>query len=546
MAIDDLPRELICEIFCLLDHSSLSKVAQTSRKWNELASDRYVWRSLHLQTFSPARTPLFESHADDFARRIRSLREFIVRGTNDYEAKLVLRVFSEICPKNGLLLANMIEASDIPLHDILFQCQGYALSSRKRISPRFASKSTINSILDHHRDRLQDDPRSQVFLMRMLLARHTGFRASSQNPELFLMSAHLVVYDSTVHPLFHFPPRLPGENTSAQRYNLRSAASDDLQSPVNGQASARSESESRIDVVPTGPVINWGVVETIHSLVKLYRDRMGEAIPNFIPSRDDYEIEVPMQKCMFDADLSGNWRGLYGYLDFRELEVLDESRAFTPDYFDGIQNLKINEEMPYDTADVFDNAFHEYEHHHHRTYRHHPDPDRNIGTDAASEASSSSFASGFMAQPSGSVDHQRQEKQRFTADGHSMHGNFHIHGSTHPIPGMEPGFKIVQFDEMYNSEGRMPWIMSGIYVPSIGIIGRWRDRTEPQGEGVEGPYVLWRDRVRDLQDQEAALAEQKRRRQAMEDFESIMELPIYILKRQSIDLNYIVVEERAA
>lgn len=58
------------------------------------------------------------------------------------------------------------------------------------------------------------------------------------------------------------------------------------------------------------------------------------------------------------------------------------------------------------------------------------------------------------------------------------------------IPGMERGFKVVKFDEMYNGEGLMPWVMSGVYIPSIGIVGRWRDRTEPVGEGVEGNAVF--------------------------------------------------------
>jgi len=35
------------------------------------------------------------------------------------------------------------------------------------------------------------------------------------------------------------------------------------------------------------------------------------------------------------------------------------------------------------------------------------------------------------------------------------------------------------------------WIYDGIYCPGVGILGRWRDGTEPAGTGVTGPFWLW-------------------------------------------------------
>jgi len=35
------------------------------------------------------------------------------------------------------------------------------------------------------------------------------------------------------------------------------------------------------------------------------------------------------------------------------------------------------------------------------------------------------------------------------------------------------------------------WIYDGIYCPGVGILGRWRDGTEPEGTGVTGPFWLW-------------------------------------------------------
>lgn len=460
MNIQDLPGELIIAVFSLLDYRSLAAVQQTSKFLRHYASDEHVWKRTHQLTFSPGREVLCKTHARDCAERIEALREFIVRGTNDYAANRVRTMFTEMSPVNAQLVAGLLERSNHSLTDILFQGQGYALSSRKRICPRYISKSTVNAILHRHQDRIQTDPRSQVYLVRMLLARHTGYKASAENPEIFLLSAHLIVYDSIANPLFHFPPLLQEHTNEPRRYHLRSD---------------REDHASKLDIADhPGPVINWGVVETIYSLVKLYRDRMSEAIPHFLPARDDYESDIPMSKCMFDADLSGNWRGLYGYLDFRELEALSADRAFSPDYFDGIQSLRINEEE-------------------------------------ISDASSDDSLAGT-------------ERHEFTADGHSMHGEFHIHGSTYSVPGLEPGFKIVKFDDMYNADGVMPWIMSGIHVPSIGIIGRWRDRTEAPGEGVEGPYVLWRDRVKDKH-------------------EDVGSLKTYHLPRDD-KLGYVVIEER--
>lgn len=53
--------------------------------------------------------------------------------------------------------------------------------------------------------------------------------------------------------------------------------------------------------------------------------------------------------------------------------------------------------------------------------------------------------------------------------------------------------------------GLMPWVVEAVAVPSIGIIGRWRDRTEARGVAIEGPYVLWRDRFGDHKLREALL-----------------------------------------
>lgn len=108
---------------------------------------------------------------------------------------------------------------------------------------------------------------------------------------------------------------------------------------------------------------------------------------------------------------------------------------------------------------------------------------------------------------------------------------------------MEAGFKIVHFDAMYNQDGLMPWIMEGIHVPSIGIVGRWRDRTEALGEGVEGPYVLWRSRDADLRDQDESIKEANKHRLSGLKEPSPKTAKVRHLTRASRDLPYIIIEE---
>lgn len=110
------------------------------------------------------------------------------------------------------------------------------------------------------------------------------------------------------------------------------------------------------------------------------------------------------------------------------------------------------------------------------------------------------------------------------------------------IEGMTAGFKIVTFDAMYNQDGLMPWIMHGVHIPSIGIVGRWSDRTHALG-GVEGPYILWRDRVQDLRDQEAEQKEYERQRELGKDVSAPTILPTRYLKRTTRDLAFIIREE---
>lgn len=109
---------------------------------------------------------------------------------------------------------------------------------------------------------------------------------------------------------------------------------------------------------------------------------------------------------------------------------------------------------------------------------------------------------------------------------------------------MEPGFKITTFDEMYNADGLMPWIMEGINIPSVGIVGRWRDRNESLRDGVEGPYCLWRDRVKDLQDQETSIKEAQRAQGLDRQVDEPTVCPIKYLRRATTDMSYIITEER--
>lgn len=544
MRFEELPSELVGEIVLSLDYKSLVALCQTSKHFFLYADDYPTWRKLHRRTFSPGRETLRGlAWHDDFARRIIALRELLIRGTNDYRADILRRIFSEMSSENGRLLIEMIEESDIGLSSLLVECQGYAIGNVGRLLPR----SVVNEVarfLESNRDRIENDPRSEVHLIRMLLARHTGHHMGAKHIEAFLKSAHLITYNSVEHPLFFYQPFVSDPWTRTPRYHFRSDARNCLMEGAN-----------------TGPVVNWGVVETIHSLIKLYRDRMGEAIPQFLKSRDDYESEVPMSKEMFDADISGNWRGLYGYLDFRELEVLDSSRAFTPDFFDGLQSLKIQPEEDYDTS--------RHPLHHGEFMEDDELQVRDAMSDHQQDASNEDEEAFYLSEDDDpkqhfSGDSVKHSKRRFIADGRSVHGTFHIHGSTvrkYPtssasphttltwttdIPNMEEGFKLVQFDAMYNSEGLMPWIMEGVHVPSIGIIGRWRDRTEARGTGVEGPYVLWRSRDQDLRDQDAASREGERRRAQGEAVPDRKLAAVRHLQRTHVDLAYIVIEELQA
>ncbi|CCG84046.1 protein of unknown function [Taphrina deformans PYCC 5710] len=520
MNFEDLPTELLLEILSILDHKSLTALAQTSKHFLAYASDDLIWRDLHGRTFSHSRDSVTdEKWMEDYASRIGTLREFIVRGTNDYQARIMRSFFSDMAIENGTILAATIEESDISLKDLLVEAQGYALANVQRLLPG-TSISSISGFLGRNRERLQSDPRSEVHLIRMLLSRHTGFEMGVANVELFLKCAHLIIYNSVDHPLYFFPPAVHDASDQQQRYNLR-----------------KTEHNSQTAEQLQGPVINWGVVETIHSLIKLYRDRMGEAIPRFVKSEDDYEAEVPIVPAMFDADLSGNWKGLYGYLDFRELEVLDFSRAFSPDFFDGLQRLKIGPEESFDTS------AHPLDHGEMDERR----GDLNEMGDISPSLESEVYLSDDEMEEDLLTDEakkdQIQERYRFIADGASLHGHFHIHGSTFHIPSMEAGFKIVHFDAMYNQDGLMPWIMEGVHVPSIGIVRRWRDRTEAPGDGVEGPYVLWRNRQADLQDQDATIRQAKADRHNKSDMEEPKLAQVRHLSRASHDLSYIIIEE---
>lgn len=113
------------------------------------------------------------------------------------------------------------------------------------------------------------------------------------------------------------------------------------------------------------------------------------------------------------------------------------------------------------------------------------------------------------------------------------------------LPGMEPGFKIVTFDEMYNADGLMPWVMEGVCIPSIGIVGRWRDRTEPLHHGIEGPYCLWRDRVKDFEDQEERIRQAERDRALGNEANELEVCSVRHLPRETSDMSYIIIEERS-
>lgn len=409
MLLDELPEELLLQSLALLDYSSLASLSSTNRFFHYLTQDHTLWRAVYERTFSPSRrTPSTNEWRASCAARIENLRGFLVRGSNNYHAASARTIFTEMGPENGALLVHLLERSDYTMDSLLVQCQGFAVSNARRLLPRLPAPAALTKLVAMLRERLQEDPRSQTFLLRMLLARHTGHIMSVDAVETFLRCSHLVVYKSIDHPLWFFPPRIKRVVSQRDRRSLRS-------NRTYGQSATSQEIEAE-EGEEIGPVINWGVVETISSMIKLYRDHLSDAIPGFSKSRDDYEYEVPMCSSMFDADLSGNWRGLYGYLDFREFDALDATRAFSPDFFDGIQSLKISSEHAFASSD------HPLEH------------NEEDGTpEVLPESPYSDIASDTESRQSELGAKQSEmniQRQRFIAEGSSIHGEFHVHGST--------------------------------------------------------------------------------------------------------------------
>lgn len=347
------------------------------------------------------------------ADRIKSLHEFIICGTNDYHAASALTIFTEMGPENKVLLTRLLAQSKLSVSSLLVQCQGYVMSNISRLIPCLRSSSqAVSQFCEKHRDRLQSDPRSQVYLLRMLLARFNDCAMSVDALDAFLKGSHLITYQSLEHPLWFLRPG----SSLVERQHFRRG----LRCHTGRQLSASVFDE----VKPGGPIVDWGVVETIHSLIKLYRDRMGEAIPGFIKSTHDYETEVPMCSSMFDADLSGNWFGLYGYLDFRELDRLNATREFSPDFFDGIQYLRIGEEHAYNYTN------HPLEHGGHMEARATARVANGSSNDNDDNEDSADDADTIIDAEHGSDSTGDARKLRFIADGSSVHGEFHIHGST--------------------------------------------------------------------------------------------------------------------
>ncbi|BFZ53940.1 F-box protein of unknown function [Savitreella phatthalungensis] len=503
--METLPDEVLVQCLHRLDYISLCRMAQVSRRLYTLASDASVWQQIMSTTLDKVRSrdedvdmvsstsrsaswrtsAGISDHESSCRRtvreRVEAIREFLQFGTTDFTARTLRRHFSELNSKNALLLSRLLQQSVLDIDDVCVDMRGHAFSrksmprlgrdlARLREQGHFFPESaeTLDQYLLRHNDRLVVDPRSEIYLVRMLLSRLHNRKASPRHLREFLTVAHLIVYDSISYPILYYPPRNPVSTTS--RRFLRSAA-------INTNA----------------PQVNWGVVETIYSMFSLYRDLMPENIPGFVPSRQWIEGEVPMTASMFNADITGNWHGLYGYLDFRELEVLDDWRPLTPDYFDGCQNVRFRQEEPI---------------------------------------------------PKSSPD--EPQRWQFSGDGHSPHGPFHIHGTTVAMDGFEErGWKVISFDEMFNSDGLMPWVMEGVVIPSIGIIGRWRDNSEPQGEGVEGGYVLWRDRARDAISQLRRLAwEADLERTGTLSHQPRPSLPVRTAgKEAGTETSYIVIEE---
>lgn len=430
--------------------------------------DCQLWSELFLRTFDTSTSTVRSTPKDDYKdrliHRIETLREFIVRGTDDFHAATMRRLFSEMNMRrsagNAALIAGLIEDSEIPISQILQDGRGFVMSTKSMFK---ATRSQTGS------NKNQLDSRSEVYLIRMLLARITGYQAAKRDLPDFLQLAHLVVYNSSRFPLFTDP--IAGDNTTSSDPTYRLEMNETDSKVVNG------DSEHIFSV-------HWGVVEAIYSLIRLYIDRLPESIPTFCPPRDFIEPEVPLESCMFSAPITGHWKGLYGYLDFRDLERLSVDSSVSPDCFDGLQNICITL------------------------------TDRLRDAPSVEEAK---YAHGF------------------SGLGVSCHGPFGIIGTFTSLPGMggkrskECGYGRVTFDRMFNDIHLMPWVMDGVYIPSIGIVGRWRDGTQEAGEGVEGPYVLWRDRVRDAD-------------RWSQDEGCITELDKFTLKRALSDIEYAVVE----
>lgn len=405
-ALLNLPGEIILDILSCLDHGDICNLASSCRQMLHFAKDDRIWRSAHGRSFSKGRKLIeLGQWRQDYSNRISALRELLVRGTNDFHAATARKLFTEMSSENEALLKTFLARSEISVQHLTVQCQGYVMSNVRSLLP--AACLEVRPFENLHRRRIAAEPRSEVYLLRMLLARQTQQFMDVSNVEVFLRCAHLVAYNALEYPILFFPPGMIQHLRSQSRYELRS--SNSMRSTV-----AQKPYE------PTGvagAVINWGVVETIYTLVRLYMDRMPEAIPNFVQPRDHYEPEVPMSAQMFDADLSGNWRGLYSYLDFRELEVLDSSRPFTPDFFDGMQNMKISAERP---AESFSHA----EKH----------GEENLGPNGLDvlQGLFASQSSATATDPSAVEAAQEvfYDRCRFTADGESIRGRFHIHGST--------------------------------------------------------------------------------------------------------------------
>ncbi|ORY79846.1 hypothetical protein BCR37DRAFT_393926 [Protomyces lactucae-debilis] len=526
--LQELPDELLGEIVSLLDYRSVARLAQTSRSFAALASDALLWQHVYASTFDAPyrrdcasrtvegvlgglREPRGRTHKDKLKARLDALHAFLNYDT-DLHCPTLLSLFYEMGEANAMVVSRCVAVKERKFEDREAECQAVRFEllcggMPWQLARDFATKRNINLGNGHPQDivkyflsyppghgfegrgRRQDlDPRSDYFLARMLFARQQGYRASpsfvhdmSSWTSSFLKASSMIVYDSIAYPLFHFPPHnirepirdhpMPRTLEDRARYHLRSG--NRRPAPITATATCRE------------PCVNWGVVETILQMVGLYKHGLPDLIPGLSIPRDCLEHEVPMEACMFDAGLAGHYRGVYAYLDFRELEHLDFGRPLAPDYFDGIQELVIEEE---EAVEMFRPTA----------------TDPRADDQTAREGNTTDEDEDGEGEGWGESDHldrlQDIPFRRFTANSHSRYHahRHHIHGSSLQIPGYPAGFKVVRFESMFDEEhGLLPWIVEAVNIPSIGIVGRWRDRTEARGVAIEGPYVLWRDRVGD-------------------------------------------------